>query len=143
MDIVHDGFGFMLAFGDLCWVPFTYSLQAYFLVSHPQELSNVAALVIILINGASFSSTFFFLSRSFIKFCYNISYMFTNGKQTCDVGKIENAIADFLCRLPGLIDCLLNHVLEAEMQSVKSEMKLLLCMSFMLKKHYGPKANSY
>lgn len=39
MDIVHDGFGFMLAFGDLVWVPFTYSLQAYYLVSHPNELT--------------------------------------------------------------------------------------------------------
>ena len=36
MDIVHDGFGFMLAFGDLTWVPFTYSLQARYLVDHPQ-----------------------------------------------------------------------------------------------------------
>lgn len=39
MDIVHDGFGFMLAFGDLVWVPFTYSLQAFYLVSHPHDLS--------------------------------------------------------------------------------------------------------
>ena len=28
MDITTDGFGYMLAFGDLTWVPFTYSLQA-------------------------------------------------------------------------------------------------------------------
>ncbi|XP_068116094.1 delta(14)-sterol reductase TM7SF2 [Hyperolius riggenbachi] len=54
MDIVHDGFGFMLAFGDLCWVPFTYSLQAYFLVRHPQELSTAAALVIVLINAIGY-----------------------------------------------------------------------------------------
>ncbi|XP_042529386.1 delta(14)-sterol reductase LBR [Dipodomys spectabilis] len=45
MDITHDGFGFMLAFGDLVWVPFTYSLQAFYLVRHPQDLSwPVAAL---------------------------------------------------------------------------------------------------
>jgi hypothetical protein len=36
MDIAHDGFGFMLAFGNLAWVPFTYSLQARYLVDHPQ-----------------------------------------------------------------------------------------------------------
>ena len=36
MDITSDGFGFMLAFGDLAWVPFTYSLQARVLVDHPQ-----------------------------------------------------------------------------------------------------------
>ena len=40
MDIVHDGFGFMLAFGDLVWVPFTYSLQARYLVDHPQVSSH-------------------------------------------------------------------------------------------------------
>ncbi|KDD77053.1 ERG4/ERG24 ergosterol biosynthesis protein [Helicosporidium sp. ATCC 50920] len=28
MDITTDGFGFMLAFADFAWVPFTYSLQA-------------------------------------------------------------------------------------------------------------------
>ena len=36
MDITTDGFGFMLAFGDLAWVPFTYSLQARYLVDYPQ-----------------------------------------------------------------------------------------------------------
>merc|ERR1719460_976508 len=39
MDITTDGFGFMLAFGDLTWVPFTYTLQARYLVDHPQDLS--------------------------------------------------------------------------------------------------------
>lgn len=34
MDITSDGFGFMLAFGDLAWVPFTYSLQARYLADH-------------------------------------------------------------------------------------------------------------
>lgn len=31
MDITTDGFGFMLAFGDLAWVPSVYSLQARYL----------------------------------------------------------------------------------------------------------------
>ncbi|XP_070554979.1 delta(14)-sterol reductase LBR-like [Ptychodera flava] len=47
MDIVHDGFGFMLVFGDLAWVPFTYSLQARYLVDHPVHLSNLAVAAII------------------------------------------------------------------------------------------------
>ncbi|KAM7170437.1 delta(14)-sterol reductase TM7SF2 isoform 3-T3 [Macrochelys suwanniensis] len=54
MDIVHDGFGFMLAFGDLAWVPFTYSLQAYFLVNHPQKLSLPVAVGILLLNGLGY-----------------------------------------------------------------------------------------
>ncbi|KAM5247017.1 delta(14)-sterol reductase TM7SF2 isoform 1-T1 [Ctenodactylus gundi] len=51
MDITHDGFGFMLAFGDLAWVPFTYSLQAQFLLYHRQPLGLPMAIVICLING--------------------------------------------------------------------------------------------
>ncbi|XP_074541822.1 delta(14)-sterol reductase LBR isoform X2 [Halichoeres trimaculatus] len=47
MDLMHDGFGFMLAFGDLVWVPFTYTLQAYYLVSHPNPLSLPALATIV------------------------------------------------------------------------------------------------
>ncbi|KAM9839983.1 delta(14)-sterol reductase LBR [Aulostomus maculatus] len=54
MDLMHDGFGFMLAFGDLVWVPFTYSLQAYYLVSHPNPLSYTALSVIVLLKFVGF-----------------------------------------------------------------------------------------
>uniref|UniRef100_A0A2K6GGS1 Delta(14)-sterol reductase TM7SF2 n=1 Tax=Propithecus coquereli TaxID=379532 RepID=A0A2K6GGS1_PROCO len=57
MDITHDGFGFMLAFGDLAWVPFTYSLQAQFLLYHPQPLGLPMASIICLINGLETIST--------------------------------------------------------------------------------------
>ncbi|NXI60039.1 LBR protein, partial [Chloroceryle aenea] len=50
MDITHDGFGFMLAFGDLVWVPFVYSLQAFYLVRHPTAISWPAAAAITLLN---------------------------------------------------------------------------------------------
>mmetsp|Transcript_17375 Transcript_17375/g.35976 ORF Transcript_17375/g.35976 Transcript_17375/m.35976 type:complete len:451 (-) Transcript_17375:2229-3581(-) len=40
MDITTDGFGFMLVFGDLAWVPFTYNHPAKFLVHHDPRLSN-------------------------------------------------------------------------------------------------------
>lgn len=36
MDIRTEGFGWMLTYGDLAWVPFAYSLQARYLVDHPQ-----------------------------------------------------------------------------------------------------------
>ena len=48
MDVTTDGFGFMLVFGDLVWVPFTYSLQARYCLERPQTLSN-AFLALILI----------------------------------------------------------------------------------------------
>ncbi|KAI9891129.1 MAG: erg24, C-14 sterol reductase [Vezdaea aestivalis] len=38
IDITTDGFGFMLAFGDLVWLPFTYSLQAKYLSVYPYQL---------------------------------------------------------------------------------------------------------
>ncbi|GCB76856.1 hypothetical protein scyTo_0020519, partial [Scyliorhinus torazame] len=54
MDIVHDGFGYMLAFGDLVWVPFVYSLQAFYLVNHPNELTWPVALTIIALNTVGY-----------------------------------------------------------------------------------------
>jgi protein-S-isoprenylcysteine O-methyltransferase Ste14 len=46
MDITTDGFGFMLAFGDLVWVPFTYSLQCRYILEHAVELSNAHLVAI-------------------------------------------------------------------------------------------------
>jgi hypothetical protein len=43
MDITTDGFGFMLAFGDLSWVPFTYSLQVTAGCPSYTRLTRVAA----------------------------------------------------------------------------------------------------
>jgi Delta14-sterol reductase len=47
MDITTDGFGYMLVFGDLCWVPFTYSLQARYLVHHDPQWSGAALACIV------------------------------------------------------------------------------------------------
>jgi len=41
MDITTDGFGFMLAFGDLVWVPFLYSQQTRYLSTHPKQLGTL------------------------------------------------------------------------------------------------------
>ena len=42
MDITTDGFGFMLAFGDLVWVPFTYSLHCRYLLESGASPSHGA-----------------------------------------------------------------------------------------------------
>lgn len=39
IDIHHDHFGWMLAWGDLVWLPYMYTLQGLFLVFNPVELS--------------------------------------------------------------------------------------------------------
>ena len=49
MDITTDGFGYMLAFGDLAWVPFIYSLQARYLVDYDphMNISTIAAILML------------------------------------------------------------------------------------------------
>jgi len=54
MDIVHDGFGFMLVFGDLAWVPFTYTLQARYLVDYPKQLPNYFAALVFVLQTAGY-----------------------------------------------------------------------------------------
>ncbi|KAJ3304950.1 hypothetical protein HDV03_002180 [Kappamyces sp. JEL0829] len=61
MDITTDGFGFMLAFGDLVWVPFTYTVQSRFLTMYPQDLS-VEFLGVIL--GLNFLGLYVFRSAN-------------------------------------------------------------------------------
>ena len=50
MDITSDGFGFMLAVGDLAWVPFVYSLQARYLVFNQIELGPAKTAAIVAVN---------------------------------------------------------------------------------------------
>jgi delta14-sterol reductase/lamin-B receptor len=54
MDITTDGFGFMLVFGDLAWVPFTYSLQSRYLVHHDPNLGPLALLSIVALYGLGY-----------------------------------------------------------------------------------------
>ncbi|RDX53386.1 ERG4/ERG24 ergosterol biosynthesis protein [Lentinus brumalis] len=54
MDITTDGFGFMLAVGDLAWVPFVYSLQARYLVFNQIELGPINTALIVLVNLAGY-----------------------------------------------------------------------------------------
>jgi hypothetical protein len=53
-DIKHERFGWMLCWGDLVWVPFTYTVQAYYLVTHPHDLSFIATTGIVVLNLAGY-----------------------------------------------------------------------------------------
>ena len=55
MDITTDGFGFMLAFGDLAWVPFTYSLQARYLADRDPALGALALCAICALNFVGYA----------------------------------------------------------------------------------------
>ena len=52
IDIINDGFGFMLSFGDLVWVPFSYSIQARYLSVHPVILGPTYVLAILGCRGS-------------------------------------------------------------------------------------------
>ncbi len=47
IDIAHDHFGWMLAWGDCVWLPYMYTLQGLFLVFHPVELTTSYALFVL------------------------------------------------------------------------------------------------
>lgn len=49
MDITTEGFGFMLAFGDLSWVPFTYSTQARFLATRADPINSNFFLFLVIV----------------------------------------------------------------------------------------------
>lgn len=49
IDIAHDHFGFYLAWGDLTWLPFMYTLQCYYLVYNPVQLTHPATAAIALL----------------------------------------------------------------------------------------------
>ena len=46
MDITTDGFGYMLAFGDISWVPIVFSIHTRFLAFNPIDLSYSALICI-------------------------------------------------------------------------------------------------
>lgn len=54
MDITTDGFGFMLAFGDLVWLPFIYSLQARYLAVHPVHLGPAGIAGVLAVQGLGY-----------------------------------------------------------------------------------------
>lgn len=63
MDIATDGFGFMLAFGDLAWLPWSYSLQARFLAL-PQNYYELGAVKTVAILSLSFLGYYIFHSAN-------------------------------------------------------------------------------
>jgi protein-S-isoprenylcysteine O-methyltransferase Ste14 len=55
IDITTDGFGLMLSFGDLVWVPFIYSQQTRYLSVHPQFLGSLGLAAVGALLAAGFA----------------------------------------------------------------------------------------
>ncbi|CAI6329360.1 unnamed protein product [Periconia digitata] len=54
IDLIADGFGMMLAFGDLVWVPFSYSLQTRYLSTYPVELGVKGIAAVVAVQGLGY-----------------------------------------------------------------------------------------
>jgi protein-S-isoprenylcysteine O-methyltransferase Ste14 len=54
IDLIADGFGMMLSFGDLVWVPFTYSLQARYLSVYPVDLGFQGIVAVLAVQGIGY-----------------------------------------------------------------------------------------
>ena len=54
MDVTTDGFGFMLVFGDLVWVPFTYSLQCRYILENNVDISLAMTAFIIIVQATGY-----------------------------------------------------------------------------------------
>ncbi|MCO5598218.1 hypothetical protein L7F22_052310 [Adiantum nelumboides] len=48
-DIIAESFGFMLIFGDLVWIPFTFSIQGWWLLTHKPVLTKIATVLNVII----------------------------------------------------------------------------------------------
>lgn len=55
MDIIMDGFGYMLSFGDLVWVPFLYDFQTRYLAIYPLELGAQGFAVVLGVAGVGYA----------------------------------------------------------------------------------------
>jgi|SRR5262249_49494337 len=53
-DIKHERFGWMLCWGDLVWVPFTYTIQAHYLVEHTHDVPWWGVVGIVALNVAGY-----------------------------------------------------------------------------------------
>ncbi len=53
-DIKNENFGFMLGWGCLVWIPFSYALQPLYLVHHPEPLPALGAAGIFALNALGF-----------------------------------------------------------------------------------------
>ncbi|XP_071964912.1 7-dehydrocholesterol reductase-like [Antedon mediterranea] len=55
IDIQHDHFGFYLCWGIFVWLPWTYTLQGFYLVHHPTLLSTPVFFGVLLLGIVSYS----------------------------------------------------------------------------------------
>uniref|UniRef100_A0A452I1B5 Delta(14)-sterol reductase LBR n=1 Tax=Gopherus agassizii TaxID=38772 RepID=A0A452I1B5_9SAUR len=124
MDITHDGFGFMLAFGDLVWIPFVYSLQAFYLVNHPSEISWPIASAIIILNifgyyifrGANSQKNAFRRNPNDPKLAHLKCIPTAAGKSLLVTGwwglvRHPNYLGDIIMALAWSLPCGFNHIL--------------------------------
>ncbi len=125
LDIKHENFGWMLCWGNLVWVPFTFSLQAQYLVHHAHELPAWAAAALVVMNMIGY---YIFRSVNLQKHRFRAnperpiwgkkpeyihtrrgSLLLTSG--WWGVARHVNYLGDFLMGLAWCLPCLFDHLL--------------------------------
>ena len=86
IDIQHDHFGWMLAWGDCVWLPFMYTLQGLFLVFHPVELSHSYAAFVTTLGLVGF-------------------WIFVSSNNQKDRFRRTDGLAPIWNKLPTYVDC--------------------------------------
>eukprot|EP01126_Amoeba_proteus_P005577 TRINITY_DN11895_c0_g2_i2.p1 TRINITY_DN11895_c0_g2~~TRINITY_DN11895_c0_g2_i2.p1 ORF type:complete len:442 (+),score=69.58 TRINITY_DN11895_c0_g2_i2:80-1327(+) len=54
IDIAHDHYGWYLAWGDTVWLPWMYTLQGYYLATHPVHLSGPYLWCVLVLGGVAY-----------------------------------------------------------------------------------------
>lgn len=134
IDIAHDHFGWMLAWGDSVWLPWTYTLQGFFLVTHPVNLSLISSVLILSIG---FIGYFIFRSCNYQKDYFrskdgkciiwgkpatfiDAKFMTSDGKQRSSklltsgwwgISRHFNYVGDLLISLAYCLACGFTHLL--------------------------------
>lgn len=102
IDIHHDHFGWMLAWGDCVWLPYMYTLQALFLVFHPIDLSFAYCIFVLMLGLTGF-------------------YIFASANNQKDRFRQSNGKASIWNRQPQYISCSYSTL-----DGARRESKLLL-----------------
>jgi len=55
IDMCHDHYGWYLGWGDPVWLPWMYTLQGLYLVTHPVELTTVQLLLVLGLGALGYS----------------------------------------------------------------------------------------
>jgi ABC-type phosphate/phosphonate transport system permease subunit len=101
LDIVYDPFGWMLAFGDIAYVPYLYPLSSLYLINHSPDWPNWAFVLIALLvrkKKKQKENNFCFMQGAFAYYAFRESNVERNDFK---LGLLPNAKSITMVRFDG------------------------------------------